>query len=120
MAFITSAMILVLFMVLNEGQSNDDFLFGGDKAVVIGPSNTQIIWANINKHSGEMVLESQPLPGPIDDLKAFAYDTLHITFIFSGGDPNKLFSYNRKMHKFDIVADDVVDVTSMDTGEHGI
>ncbi len=85
--------------------------------ITVRPFQTAIVWAVLNEDTKEFVLNSEVLPEPITDIRAFAYDTLRITFIFSGGDPNKLISYNRELHKFDIIADDVGEITSMDTGK---
>lgn len=71
----------------------------------------------LDKETEELSLHRQHLPESIEDIRAFAYDSFRITFIFSGGDPNKLILFNKEQHKFETVADDVVEVTSMDTGK---
>lgn len=118
MTFTISAICMILLYTINDDKYDDTYFSSdGHKVIPIGPFQSHIVWTVLSESSDQVVLNNQPLPGHIKDIRAFTVDTLRLSFLFSGGDPNILFSYNRVLDKFELVADDVVEVTSMDTGK---
>ncbi len=89
-----------------------------EQFVTVKPNSAFLVRPTLQ--NGKIVFMQLQLPEQITDLKAFVWDPVHHIPLFSGGDPNKIVAYTGHDDNFDIIVEDVLNVTSMEIGEYKV